>query len=388
MRLALPAAPATPPCPRAGGGRARFTLTREGDYWAVTDASVTVRIRDARGMQMLAELIAAPRRDVHALALMGADGDGADGGDAGELLDKEAIAEYRARLRALEDDLSEAESWNDAGRAARARAERDAIAAELARGVGLGGRGRRASRRRRAGARQRSTPHPRRDQDDWPEPARPGRPTWKGPSRPAPSAATSLSEELRMKSAIKERTSGTSVALRVAAGAPVPPDVADRLRAGGRALELDCGGGLGCLALAEAFPAAHVVGHDQNPAEIVRARSLARASGLEGRVTFAVAGSARLDRASFDLAAARAVSTRDDALQVLNAIRNALTPEGVCLLVEPTHGVTDTPLLAAGAGRGAHARAEALAALAQRAGFGRCELSCREPAFDVYELRR
>ena len=76
---------------------------------------------------------------------MGADGDGADSGDAGELLDKEAIAEYRARLRALEDDLSEAESWNDAGRAARARAERDAIAAELARGVGLGGRGRRAS---------------------------------------------------------------------------------------------------------------------------------------------------------------------------------------------------------------------------------------------------
>lgn len=192
-----------------------------------------------------------------------------------------------------------------------------------------------------------------------------------------------------MKSvAIKERTSGTSVALRVAAGAPVPPDVAERLRAGGRALELDCGGGLGCLALAEAFPAAHVVGHDHDPAEIVRARSLARASGLEGRVTFAVAGSARLDRASFDLAAVRAVSTRDDAPQVLNAIRNALTPDGVCLLVEPTHGITETPLLAAGAGRGAHARAEALAALALRAGFGRCELSCREPAFDVYELRR
>ena len=132
------------PARRAAEER-RFTLTREGDYWAVTDATVTVRIRDARGMQMLAELIAAPRRDVHALALMGADGDGSDSGDAGELLDKEAIAEYRARLRALEDDLSEAESWNDAGRAARARAERDAIAAELARGVGLGGRGRRAS---------------------------------------------------------------------------------------------------------------------------------------------------------------------------------------------------------------------------------------------------
>src|SRR4051812_33747711 len=112
-----------------------------------------------------------------------------------------------------------------------------------------------------------------------------------------------------MMNAIKERTSGTSVALRVAAGAAVPADVADRLRAGGRALEVDCGGGLGCLALAEAFPAARVVGHDRDPVEIGRARSLARASGLADRVTFVVAGAARLDRASFDLAAVRAVST-------------------------------------------------------------------------------
>ena len=50
----------------------------------------------------------------------------------------------RRRLRELEDELSEAEGWADTGRAARARAERDAIADELARGVGMGGRGRRA----------------------------------------------------------------------------------------------------------------------------------------------------------------------------------------------------------------------------------------------------
>jgi hypothetical protein len=76
---------------------------------------------------------------------MGSDGEAADGGDAGELLDKEAIAEYRERLQALEAELAEAESWSDTGRMARARAERDAIASELSRGVGLGGRARRAS---------------------------------------------------------------------------------------------------------------------------------------------------------------------------------------------------------------------------------------------------
>ena len=168
-----------------------------------------------------------------------------------------------------------------------------------------------------------------------------------------------------MINATKERISG-SVALRVAAGAPVPPDVADRLLAGGRALEVDCGGGLGCLALAEAFPAARVLGHDRDPAEIARAQKLARVSGLEDRVTFAVAGSTRLDRASFDRGG-RSVSTRNDALQVLNAIRNALTPEGVCLLVEPTNG-GGTPLVAT-TEAGRNARSQAIAGLAMQAAF-------------------
>jgi SAM-dependent methyltransferase len=188
-----------------------------------------------------------------------------------------------------------------------------------------------------------------------------------------------------MINATKERISG-SVALRVAAGAPVPSDVADRLLAGGRALEVDCGGGLGCLALAEAFPAARIVGHDRNPDEIARAQKLARASGLEDRVTFAVAGSTRLDRGAFDLAAVRSVSRRADALQVLNAIRNALTPEGVCLLVEPTHDESKPVVATTEAAR--NARSHAIATLARQAGFSRCELACREPALDAYELRR
>jgi tetratricopeptide (TPR) repeat protein len=150
-RTALDATPAaqSASAPAAARERTRsapsFSLAREGDYWAVTAGTVTARIKDARGMQMLAELVAAPGRDVHALALMGSDGEAADGGDAGELLDKEAIAEYRERLQALEAELAEAESWSDTGRMARARAERDAIASELSRGVGLGGRARRAS---------------------------------------------------------------------------------------------------------------------------------------------------------------------------------------------------------------------------------------------------
>ena len=92
---------------------------------------------------MLDELVRQPGRELHALALMGPGGEGPDGGDAGEVLDSEAIADYRERLAALDAELAEAEGWADTGRAARARAEREAIAEELARGVGLGGRVRR-----------------------------------------------------------------------------------------------------------------------------------------------------------------------------------------------------------------------------------------------------
>jgi hypothetical protein len=130
--------------PASGPGPA-FTLRREGDYWTVTAGGEVCRLKDGRGIQMLAQLCAQPGRELHVLALMGATGDeAADAGDAGALLDEEAVAEYRERLAELDAELAEADSWADAGRAARARAEREAIAAELARGVGLGGRERRA----------------------------------------------------------------------------------------------------------------------------------------------------------------------------------------------------------------------------------------------------
>ena len=65
-----------------------------------------------------------------------------DSGDA--VLDERARAVYRERLADLHRELDDAERCNDAGRVARARAELDFIAGELASAVGLGGRGRRA----------------------------------------------------------------------------------------------------------------------------------------------------------------------------------------------------------------------------------------------------
>ena len=93
---------------------------------------------------MLARLISEPSREFHALDLA-ADGStgAADGGDAGELLDEQARAEYKARLDRLEEGIEEARANGDIGRLERLQGEREFLAAELSRAVGLGGRGRR-----------------------------------------------------------------------------------------------------------------------------------------------------------------------------------------------------------------------------------------------------
>lgn len=115
---------------------------REGEYWFVVYEGDVFRLRDSKGLRCLATLLANPGHEVVALDLVGAGPSGA--GDAGEILDAQARRAYRQRLDELREELDEAESWADTGRAARARQEMDLLVEELARGEGLGGRARRA----------------------------------------------------------------------------------------------------------------------------------------------------------------------------------------------------------------------------------------------------
>src|SRR5262249_59113150 len=75
-----------------------------------------------------------------------------------EVLDPQAKAAYRRRLEELRAELAEAEEFNDSGRAERAREEMEAIGAQLASAVGLGGRDRPTGA---AGERARPAPTPR-----------------------------------------------------------------------------------------------------------------------------------------------------------------------------------------------------------------------------------
>ncbi len=133
------------------------TFRREGEYWTIEFGREAFRVRDAKGMRHLACLLRAPGRELHALELVRLEsstsevspvGDpviSADGfGDAGPMLDAEAKAAYRMRLHELQEELAEAEAWNDPERVARLRAEADALTHELKAAVGLGGHDRSA----------------------------------------------------------------------------------------------------------------------------------------------------------------------------------------------------------------------------------------------------
>jgi tetratricopeptide (TPR) repeat protein len=120
------------------GGGARFM--REGDYWSIAYEGLMVSIKDSKGIRYIHDLLSNPARELHVAELAGTS---IDAGDAGEILDARAKAEYRHRIEELREEAEEALGWGDRERASRAEEEIDLIATELASAFGLGGRDRR-----------------------------------------------------------------------------------------------------------------------------------------------------------------------------------------------------------------------------------------------------
>ncbi len=123
------------------------TLRRAGKQWVVGYRDVRFELPASKGLAYLARLLADPGREVHVLDLVAAaqGGGPVDRGDAGPILDSEAKAAYRRRVRELQEEIDEARSWNDPDRAARAEMELEALTRQLAAAVGLGGRDRPAA---------------------------------------------------------------------------------------------------------------------------------------------------------------------------------------------------------------------------------------------------
>lgn len=136
---------------------ARFR--REGDYWTISYKGTSFRLKHIRGLSYIAHLLQHPNVEFLVLDLIActhktaslsvsppsgtfvapdAHGPRLDSGDV--LFDAQAREMYRQRLVELGEELEEARSFNDLGRADKAQRELDLISAELTRGLGLGGR--------------------------------------------------------------------------------------------------------------------------------------------------------------------------------------------------------------------------------------------------------
>ena len=144
-----------PPRPTEAGVA---SFVRVDDWWRVTFRGVEVTVADLKGFRHLARLLAEPGREFHVLDLVALEHPRAGGAvgahDAHEtgvrrgadlglpVLDEQAKAAYRRRVREVEEEIDEATGANDLGRLALAERDRDFLLAELARAVGLHGRDR------------------------------------------------------------------------------------------------------------------------------------------------------------------------------------------------------------------------------------------------------
>jgi hypothetical protein len=129
--------------PRRAVARRTNRFRREGDYWTIGSPRSAFRLKDSKGLGYLARLLAEPDREFHVLDLVGDESvSAASLSTEVPILDPEGARRYRTRIRDLEEEIAEAESWNDQSRASVAREELNAVAAELARSTGLHGRSR------------------------------------------------------------------------------------------------------------------------------------------------------------------------------------------------------------------------------------------------------
>jgi len=129
---------------------------RDGEVWTLAYRGREVRMRDSKGLRDLHALLARPGTAVAALDLAtppaGIAPAGASAGpdvlhppsDTGEVIDAQARAAYRQRLRELDEAAAEADAAADIERSARIAAERDALVEALTGAYGLGGRVRRS----------------------------------------------------------------------------------------------------------------------------------------------------------------------------------------------------------------------------------------------------
>ncbi len=117
---------------------------------------------------------------------------------------------------------------------------------------------------------------------------------------------------------------------------PMLPDIAERLEAGGRVVEVGCGAGWSSIALAKGFPRARIDAIDADPASIEEARCNAKQAGVSAQIRFicsAIEGVSM--RNGYDLVTAfECIHMMAHPVQALRVMRRLVSSNGAVLVAE------------------------------------------------------
>jgi hypothetical protein len=133
-----------PPLPATGLAGVAVLRPGTGGVWIIGRSGAEVAVREMKGFGYLRLLLRQPGVEISALDLSdwaaGHPGAGIVDRGTGDVIDKQALAAYRKRLADIDNDLAEAQAWDDPARIDRLRDERDALLAEVGAATGLRGR--------------------------------------------------------------------------------------------------------------------------------------------------------------------------------------------------------------------------------------------------------
>lgn len=116
-------------------------IRKSGNVWVLSYSGRTVHIKDSRGINDLARLIRHKHHDVHVMDLVSG-GSSALQESTSEVLDEQALQQYKQRLQAIMEEKQQAGSSEDEASYLELEQEEEAILEALKQSVGLGGRSR------------------------------------------------------------------------------------------------------------------------------------------------------------------------------------------------------------------------------------------------------
>ncbi len=183
-----------------------------------------------------------------------------------------------------------------------------------------------------------------------------------------------------------------------------------RLRAGGRVADVGCGHGASSILMAQAYPAATIVGIDNHGPSLEVARQRAREAGVSDNLVFEAADARSYTSRGFDLICFMdALHDMGDPHLAAQHAHGALVEDGALLLVEPFANdnveenigpvarlfyaasltmCTANALCDGDHALGAQAGPAATAEVLRRASFTRIRRACVTPMNIIYEVRR